>query len=491
MQIKQIEHDNKIPKSLEKPIFSREIIWLGAAVFFSLLIHGFFVIEGFGESDAARMAIQAAGWHHTGAFSILNYNVRTSPLYLHFIKTVLDFGFPIQKIPVLLNWTNVIFGSFTLIPLYFFWKKLSNPYAAALSCLFFSITPTYWDANVAGMPHLPSFSFFIISLLLFFTAIGTIGWKRAIGCTSSVILGILAVGLKADIILCFGSYLGITLLKKRSLLNFSLSLLIPFLALLALRYHTHTIAPNLPAISDFASAWYHRWPIFLHRNNLIIPVIAVGAVFFSLNCICIFYCLIFKKHLSLLLFVFAWSLPPILFWCLRTGNSVRHMMVSFSILIFFLAVVLVDMLSSRRNILVFGILAVFANYFISPDPTNLKSIRGRLLKNTISLQNRIQQMHAGGREFAALTDPQKIVAGSESVPYVIWESIIRARIINITWNNKEGIWGKDLEVQLELPDNSRQVIRVENVAKKPAMITEKPGWKTWTCENEVTIIDES
>jgi len=480
-----------MPKSLENTVFSREIIWLGAAVFISLLIHGFFIIDGFGESDAARMAIQAAGWHHMGEISILSYSVRTSPLYLHFIKTALDMGFPIQKVPDLLNWTNVILGSLTLIPMYYLWKKLSNPYAAALSCLFFSITPTYWNANVAGMPHLPSFSFFITSLLFFSTAADKTGWKRSLGFTASAISGVLAVELKADILLCFGAYLTIALIKKRTLLNISLSMLIPFLSFLAVKFHTNCIAPNLPAASDFAANWFLRWPIVLHRNDLIIPVISMGAVFFSLISLGIFYSLIFQKYLPILLLCFIWGLPAILFWSLREGNSIRHMMVSFSILIFFLAVVLVDIMSSPKKILIFGILAVFANYFISPSPADLKSLRGRLLKNTISLQSRVHQMHTAGREFAELADSRKIIAGSESVPYVIWESIIRARIINITWNNKEGIWGKDLEVQLELADNSRQVIRVENIAEKPAKVTAKPGWKTWTCEKEVTIIDES
>jgi hypothetical protein len=464
-----------------------EVFWLLVLVVLSLIIHGMFVIDGFGESDAARLAIQVAGWHHMGEIAILNYTVRTSPLYLHLLKFSLDIGFPIQKVPALLNWTNVVMGSLTLIPMFFLWKKLSNSVAAIVGCLFYSATPTFGNANVAGMPHLPSFSFFITSLLLFLMSIEKVGWKYWAFSIGSLVFGILAIELKADIILCFGAYLGISLINKRKIQNIIFSFIVPLVSLLVVTSHTKLISPVLPAASHFTTTWIDRWPIVLHRNNLIIPVVSVGAVFFSLTCFAILFCLIRKKHLRILFLCLIWSLPAILFWSLREGNSIRHMMVPFSIITFFLAVVLTYIPFSPKTVLFIGLILIFANYFISPDPANLKSIRGRLIKNTIKLQEQINQMRSAGREFAEISYPQKILAGSNTIPHVLWESVVKAKQLNISWNNTEGIWGENLIIFLEMDHNLKQVIKIKKIVKKPIVIIREPGWRTWTCEKGIII----
>ena len=151
------------PKRLEK----RELIILTGCVILSIFVHGFFVMDGFGEPDAARMAVQAAGWHQMGRIPILSYPVRVSPLYLHTMKAVLDFGCPLHRLANLMNWANVIIGGLTLIPLYLLWRYLSTPKAAAIGCLLYSFTPTFWHASNYAMPNLPSFAFFVCALLLF------------------------------------------------------------------------------------------------------------------------------------------------------------------------------------------------------------------------------------------------------------------------------------------------------------------------------------
>ena len=111
------------------------MVILAGTVILSIFVHGFFIMDGFGEPDAVRLAVQAAGWHQMGRIPILAYTVRTSPLHLHAMKAILDLGCPLHQLANFMNWANVIIGSLTLIPLYLLWRYLSTPKAAAIGCL--------------------------------------------------------------------------------------------------------------------------------------------------------------------------------------------------------------------------------------------------------------------------------------------------------------------------------------------------------------------
>jgi hypothetical protein len=96
-------------------------------------------------------------------------------------------------------------------------------------------------------------------------------------------------------------------------------------------------------------------------------------------------------------------------------------------------------------------------------------------------------MRSAGREFAEISYPQKILAGSNTIPHVLWESVVKAKQLNISWNNTEGIWGENLIIFLEMDHNLKQVIKIKKIVKKPIVIIREPGWRTWTCEKGIII----
>ena len=114
---------------------------LGAAVLLSIVVHGEFVIHGFGEPDIARLVVAAGEWHLTGHTLYQSYIFRTSALYIHLLKKLLDFGLPLASLPAFLNWVSVVLGSLTMIPLFFLWKRLGDGGVAGMACILFLFTP--------------------------------------------------------------------------------------------------------------------------------------------------------------------------------------------------------------------------------------------------------------------------------------------------------------------------------------------------------------
>ena len=84
---------------------SRAWVILSAAAVASFVVHAPFVLDGFGEGDAARLVNQAAGWHAAGHLTIHEYTARVSPLYLHALKLLLDAGVPLRRMPAIMNFT--------------------------------------------------------------------------------------------------------------------------------------------------------------------------------------------------------------------------------------------------------------------------------------------------------------------------------------------------------------------------------------------------
>ena len=189
-----------------KLLLEAGIVTVAAIV--SVFVHSRFMIEGFGEPDAARLAVQAVSWHNSGS-PIVAYTVRTSPLYLFMLKARLDGGMALATLPVFMNWLSAVTGGLSLIPMYWLWRRLSNVGAAALACALFSVTPTFWLGQIYGMPHMPSFFFFLVAVLIFSFAVKSNGPRFQWLCGIALVPAVLAVALKADIILCFGAFVGV------------------------------------------------------------------------------------------------------------------------------------------------------------------------------------------------------------------------------------------------------------------------------------------
>lgn len=493
----EMENNAKLNNLPEQPqrLEKLELIILAGAVILSIFVHGFFVMDGFGEPDAARMAVQAAGWHQMGRIPILSYPVRVSPLYLHTLKAVLDLGYPLQGLANLMNWANVIMGSLTLIPLYLLWRYLSTPKAAAIGCLLYSFTPAFWHANIYGMPHLPSFGFFAAALLLFAISLRHSGVRFVALASGSAILAALAVDLKADIILCYGAFFGIVVcLKSWNLRNVILSLLIPFIAVLSVLVYSKLIVPFLPGTGEFAIAWQSKFftvKALLNRTNMMGLITAVGVCLFSAFILSMLYCIICRRNLRLLFMTLLWGLPGIIFSSFWIGNVSRHLMASCSVLMFLVAVAFVSLIRKMRFALPIIAVLLVLNNFAGPQRSARFQYGGRLIKPINEMQHLVDAVRKAGREFTALPDQRKIIVGSWSIPYIVWQVLEEARDFEIEWGNKQGSWASwagNLKIVVKRKDNSSCIVRVMEIRKRPVKIPQPKGWRAWTCEPGIRLV---
>jgi len=479
------------PKRLEK----RELIILTGCVILSIFVHGFFVMDGFGEPDAARMAVQAAGWHQMGRIPILSYPVRVSPLYLHTMKAVLDFGCPLHRLANLMNWANVIIGGLTLIPLYLLWRYLSTPKAAAIGCLLYSFTPTFWHASNYAMPNLPSFAFFVCALLLFAMSLRHSGVRFAALAGGSAILAALAMGLKADIILCFGAFFGVVVcLKSWNLRNVISSLLIPFIALLSVLVYSRLIAPSLPSTAWFAITWRSRFftvKALFEMAIIMGPITVVGGCLFSAFILSMLYCIIRRTKLRVLFMALLWGLPGIIFSSFWIGNASRHVMASCGVLMFLVAVVFVSLIRKMHFAIPIIAVLLVLNNFAGPETSERFQYGGSLIKPKNQMQRTVDTVRKAGKEFTALPDRQKIIVGSWSIPYIVWEVLEEAVDFEIRWGHKTDAWArwaKNLEIRARKKDNSIHTVRVMEHRRRMGPIAQPKGWRTWTFERGIKLV---
>lgn len=464
-----------------------EAVLVGVGVLLSIAVHGAFVIHGFGEPDIARLVVAAAEWHLTGQTLYQSYIFRTSALYIHLIKKLLDMGLPLASVPTFLNWMSVVLGSLTMIPLYLLWKRLCNRGVAALACVFFLFTPAYWLANVYGMAHVPAFALFVLALPLYALAVERQDRLRLPLFAGAAALGIVAVALKADMILCYGAFLGMAYYRRK--IEFQpvfWAIAIPFLAFTEATVYARYVAPNLAGLTEFTGAWSGRFPFttdaFTDPYNRSVLVNSMGRMLVALVVGVVAYCVVRRRHLRELVMTVLWALPPILFWGLKLGNSSRHMMAAICVLMFFVAVVLSGWIRGALRVSVV-VLVLTLNYLLGPGDGDAISPTPTLHVLNREVQGYVNNLHDGGVAFATFPTPAKMFVGGPGAPYAVFEVMTRAKAIETHESDDPPTDQLDVELAENWPryvaeyDNGSYVIGITQVVAPYKM----PPMEKWFC----------
>jgi hypothetical protein len=456
---------------------------LAAVVLLSMVIHWPFMLSGFGEPDVARMAIVSSEWHTAGYIPDYSYYLRTSPLLLQFIKGLLDAGVPYKHIPGLLNWLNLFLCSLTLVPLYLLWRHLANPRVAAIATIFFFFTPTFWSASLYGTAHLPAFAFFVTSLLLFTLSLRRNVRTKNYLMVGSVLLAVLAADLKADYILCFGAYAGVAFYTRAvSPRSVALSVLIPVVSFIAVTIHTQAIAPDIPPLEQSVGTWAGRFPFtiqaILDHDNRMVFVNAAGGGLVVVVVMSILYCVIRRTGLRAVTLALLWALPPILFWGLKMGNSLRHMMCPFAALLFLPAITLVGLSKSARIRWATVAIVLIVNYFLGPVQSKLDPYQMAKWRK-ISVRAR----HELGVIGASMRVGRRLCVGTSGLPYVVWESLASAE-------RYEVVTASPKVYRLFYRDGSIEMFRADEV-QGPATVGPSEEWFIYSCDPDVRALNHS
>jgi hypothetical protein len=426
-----------------------DLIPLVIILFLAPSVHGTFMINGFGEPDSVRIANDAILWHHSAAHinsGELQYRARVLPFWLFFNRILLDLGTAPVALPAIYNTLNVVAGCLVLIPLFLIWRRLVGREIAYWGLLVVNIMPAFWLANIYGFPHLVGFTFCIYALLVFIVAVDRqesphVGFIVL----SSALLG-LGLSIKADLILTCGALFGaLCILEKFSVRRVGASFLVPALGLLApLLLFAALVDPQEEAV-EFATSCNQSFPTTLSAvfssQNIWVNLSSAGPLLTVITICAVGYMLISKEHRGIAVFVLCWRLPVILFWDIRHGNSVRHLMAA-----------VVPLLAKRligrrwlRGLLI--ILILLGNYYIMPPTSNTVISSTRLIESRHLFQAEVEKWHAGAHRLAQTKEQKLFLIGSWINPYVLFEFLKSARTIN-----------RGAELHIKLHDGRSKII---------------------------------
>jgi len=460
------------------PVSTSELRWLAIGVVVSLVIHGIFVLNGLGEPDAARLAREAIVWAELGKMPAIGYTPRTSPLYIHWMKEMLSLGLPPLWLPAVMNWTSMVLGSLALVPLYLVWRRVASPAAAAVGLVAYSFMPAWWLGNIYGMPLVPAFFCFACSLVLFGRWLGSNStvpdFRPHISILLAAILAIAAVMLKADIVLCYGTFLLLALWARPiRIRHIAASLAIPLAAVLLTTQYTKAISPRIYSTETWNDRWGATWQMLIAYENVRVPMVAAGGVLAGIIVILLLYSVVLRRHTAVLWLVLAWGAPAILFWCSKTGNSARHMMASYAPLALLVGAVLTEKWDWRKSVP--ALAAILLLNYINTDMRDMPDTV-RPASNIFTARGEIQKTldiwHGAGRSFSLLPDKKKIMYGEDNSTYAVWEVLARAR----HFENEPGDGGGYLVTN---DDGSQQTVRVRYHLRAEPPIEPQPGWSTW------------
>jgi hypothetical protein len=483
----------KVPKSAEEaakslPEFQqgrwKTTLLLGLCMAASLVIHFHFKMHGYGEGDACEMGNMALQLHQTGTLYEYSYRIRTSVLYVQFLKTVLDYGLPPAALPDFMNNVNVISGTFLLPGLYFLWRRLADIRTVVAALILLSFAPAFWQGNIYGMPHIPALLFFVISLNLFYCFMYVEGLMRYVFYILSILFGILTVGFKADLMLGFGVYF-VLLYRRHGFNVFRCGscfwpIAIPVLFVMT---YSQMMYPALTGFSKFSRDWNTTFPFafraLIDAKNIAATACSVGPVMFFTSLVLMLIGIRRKVRPTILLSVIFWALPLAAFWGLRMGNSARHMMMVMVIVLFYAVVVLNFLCKSNWRFFGNLFLLIFLNYFLTPDSLLPRTYRpsSKIFRSPAYLQAKVSRWHELGRQFALSPAPRKIIFSCDNIYYVLWETLYRQEQFQIIGTPCVFAFQEDGQTRLV-----RSIVDYKGYVTdkdRQSVISRYPDWEIW------------
>lgn len=416
-----------------------QMLMLAGLVACSLIVNLHFSIRGFGEQDTARLVNDALVLHHTGRIvdESGNYRLRILPLSIHALKSLLALGIRPSALAQLLNQANAVLGALILIPLYFLGRRLASPQVSFTALILFSFMPVFWLARIYGYPHLAALFFFTVSLALFVRALDLDRARFRVLLALSAVSIAVATGIKADVMLAGGAFLVAALIRpggftRRYVVAVSIIYLVAIASPFVLKALLLDVPQPTGGVAGFVSSWSARFPLsrwaLTSGDNVEINLRAFGFLFAMTALVAAGYLLSNAAGRRLLFFVACWSLPVVLFWGARPGNSARHLLsVAFPVALLIALFVIAVLRSPTQRAAALSALVVL-NYFSGPLPSSSTIAPStELISSRDMLQSETDRLMAVGSEFATSSEAKKLLVGSWTSPYVMFQVLSGAR----------------------------------------------------------------
>jgi len=412
---------------------------LAGIILFNLLIHiPFLLLDTFGEMDAARLANSSlyASFQSEDPYYINPVPVFSAPLYIEILRYGINHGW-IDTTNIISCMTIASFLASAVVTamVYLFMLNLTGSILAAASAgIILQFNPTFWHSSIYGFPTILSAALFFISLLLFQSALGNQKKpQKLIRFLGSLAFFMIAILIKIDSILAAAVFClpvwNLDTPRKRKITWSAILLLV----VMGCFFFYSNYAGSL--LSEYSAKFYGQWnqnfplePKFLFSIiNLEIAFKSTGLVTIPLAAAAIILLVRKNQYGTIIFWLILASLPIILFWGLREGNSARHNLIA---IIFLYMVLSLPMGTSYRQVWSLAlVLMCLINYFAFKPQANPYVQSGRLIKNSLLLTEASSNLHKYGKIITVLPERKiAFIGGGPWHPFYEFEQINRNSI---------------------------------------------------------------
>ena len=413
--------------------------YLPLLLIISIISHFPFVLKGFGEIDATKIAVSVIDIlnHGSNAAFANFYFTDVIPLYILYLKWAMKLlNFDYSYLPLVMNYTNAVFGTLTVIPAFFLVRQLfRNSAIAFCSVLALIFAPSFYQSAIMGFPHLIALFFLLLSLIFYLSGLDH-GHKRTVFLLmflSCVFLTITFL-FKSDYVLAGGAYIGFLFMRKvrdkGKIAGAFLIVIISGVLFFLLRYLILGTTGGTTMSGAGMSKWFDYFFIgdsislaFLKWQ--IKPIIyCAGIVTFCLGLISLIYFMV-KRRIDILIFIMSWTAAPTFLWFIIHGNNARHNMLS----VLPILVMIVFLFYERfgRYAIVLTVMLILGNYFVTAPSSSILRPSGNLFKSNDLLESRMIELHSRVQEIVNLDENKIVVLGYFHNPHVIFE-ILRSAL---------------------------------------------------------------
>ncbi|MEW6601561.1 MAG: hypothetical protein AB1499_11390 [Nitrospirota bacterium] len=394
-----------------------------------------FVLSGFGEIDATKIAVSVIDIINHGPHAAFAnyYFTDVVPLYIAYLKLCMKLvNYDYSYLPLVMNYTNAVAGTLTVIPAYLLIRRLWNNSIIAFCTVFVLIfSPSYYQAGLMGFPHLISLFFLLVSLNFYLAAIDHIHKRTAyLFMVFSAVFLTVAFLFKSDIVLVSGIYIGLLFVRivkdKDKIAGGLLIIIISSLMFIVCRGMILGTTGGTTMSGEGLSKWYEYSISIPHTPRHFIrqaaPIVyGAGIVTSCLGSVLLVYFLL-NKRLDILAFIVSWAAVPTLFWLVLIGNNARHNMFSVLPLIAIIIVFFHEKLP--RYTIVLSLFLVLANYFITAPSYSILKPSGNLLQSNLLLEERMQMFRSRAREISSMPEKKIAVLGTFHNAHVVYDLMI-------------------------------------------------------------------
>jgi hypothetical protein len=406
--------------------------YLPLLIIISIVSHFPFVLSGFGEIDATKIAVSVIDMLNKGSnASFANYYFSdVIPLYILYLKWFMKLlNYNYSFLPLVMNYTNAVVGTFIIIPAFFLTRQLfGNPTIAFCTVLALIFAPSFYQSTIMGFPHLISLFFFLISLCFYLSGLDcSKNSKFFLMMFFSCIFLIIAFLFKSDTILASGIYIGLLFMKKvkdkGKITNAFLIIIVSGLLFLLFRNLILGPSGGTTMSKEGLSKWYDYSliiPTNIHYLITQTKPIAYGAgiVTFCLGIISFLFYLV-KRRFDILAFIVFWVAIPMLFWLVMIGNNARHNMIATLPILVIIIVFFYE--KAPRYIMLLTSLLVLVNFLATSASSSILTPSGNLFKSNMLLKERMIKFQNSAKQIVNIDKDKIAVLGYFHNPHVVFE----------------------------------------------------------------------